>query len=231
MSKVAAWLAPFGIPASMFAATLHVDPACPAPAAPFDAWTNAATQIADALAAADAGDVVLVTNGTYVVSTQLTVAVSLTLASVNGPESTRIHAVSNRCLVVAVPAVIDGFTFTNGYVNAAPVCGAGVYAPATGAVVRNCRFDRNYAGSNGQGGGLWLGPSGIVENGVFCLNRAEAVGGGLFASNGLALSGCVFSGNWVTASSGGGVYATGDADVTNCLFVGNQADDGTSSKG
>ena len=212
------------------AATLHVDPACPTPAAPFDEWSNAATNIQQALDAAAGGDVVLVTNGTYVVAAQLTLPVAISIVSVNGADVTRIHAVSNRCLLVSAPATIAGFAFTNGYVNAAPAYGAGVYAPATGVVVRNCRFENNHAGANGQGGGLWLGPSGTVEDCVFSLNRAD-VGGGLFASNGLALAGCTFSGNWTSAGSGGGVFATGNASATNCGFFSNQAGSGTSSQG
>ena len=219
-----------GLVRALPAATLHVDSACPTPVAPFDSWATAATNVADALAAAGEGDVVLVTNGTYVVSAPLTVPVALALVSVNGPEATRIHAVSNRCLLATAPATIDGFAFTNGYVNAAPVHGAGVHAPATGVVVRNCRFENNYAGANGQGGGLWIGPSGTVENCMFSRNRAD-VGGGLFASNGLALAGCTFTGNWTSTGSGGGVFATGDAGVTHCGFFSNQAGGGTSSQG
>ncbi|HRT05949.1 MAG TPA: PKD domain-containing protein, partial [Kiritimatiellia bacterium] len=228
--SVAGALALFGSVPALSAATLHVDPACPTPAAPFDDWSNAATNIQQALDAAGEGDVVLVTNGTYVVGSQLVLARAVSLVSVNGADATRIHAVSNRCLLATAPATIDGFAFTNGYVAAAPVFGAGIYAPATGAVVRNCRFENNYCGANGQGGGLWLGPSGTVENCVFSRNRAD-VGGGLFASNGLALAGCTFTGNWTSAGSGGGVFATGGASVTNCGFFANQAGGGTSSQG
>ena len=224
------WIGVLLFPASLFAATLHVDPGCPAPAPPYDAWTNAAITIQQAIAAAANGDTVLVTNGTYGVSTQLELAVSLTLCSVNGPEATRLYAVSNRCLEISVPATVDGFTFANGYVNTAPVQGAGLRAAVTGAVIRNCRFENNHTGSNGQGGGLWLGPSGTVENCFFSRNRGD-VGGGLYASNHLVLAGCTFTGNWVSAGSGGGAYATGSATVTNCDFIANQAGTSASSEG
>ena len=224
-----AWLA-LCLPAARGQAILYVDAQCPASYPPFDSWANAATNIQEAFDYAADGDTVLVTNGDYFVSTQINLAVSITFESVNGPGATRIIAVSNRCLAVTAPATIDGFSFTNGYVNAAPVQGAGLLAAVTGAVIRNCRFENNYTGANGQGGGLWLGPSGTVENCMFSRNRAD-VGGGLFASNGLALAGCTFTGNWTSAGSGGGAYATGNATVTNCDFIANQAGTGTSSQG
>ena len=218
------------LPAARGQATLYVDAHCPASYPPFDSWANAATNIQEAFDYAVDGDTVLVTNGDYYVATQIDLAVSITFESVNGPETTRIIAISNRCLALTVPATIDGFTFTNGYVVAAPVHGAGLRAAVTGAVVRNCHFENNYAGANGQGGGLWLGPSGTVENCTFSRNRADN-GGGLFASNDLLLAGCTFTGNWVSAGSGGGAYATGNATVTNCDFQANQAGNGTSSEG
>ncbi len=106
--SVAGALALFGSVPALSAATLHVDPACPTPAAPFDDWSNAATNIQQALDAAGEGDVVLVTNGTYVVGSQLVLARAVSLVSVNGADATRIHAVSNRCLLATAPATIDG---------------------------------------------------------------------------------------------------------------------------
>ena len=204
-----AWLA-LCLPVARGQAILYVDAQCPASYPPFDSWANAATNLQEACDYAADGDTVLVTNGDYFVAAQINLAVSITLASVNGPGATRIIAVSNRCLQLSAPAVIDGFSFTNGYVNSAPVHGAGIHAAVTGAVIRNCHFENNYTGANGQGGGLWLGPSGTVENCIFSRNRAD-VGGGLYASNGLALAGCTFTGNWTSAGSGGGAYATGNA--------------------
>lgn len=210
------------LPLAVCADTRHVDVAGTNPVSPFASWETAATNIQDAVNACLAGDTVLVTDGFYSVAAQIAVTQQLSISSVNGPDSTVIHAESNRCLYASSPAMIEGFTFTNGFAGSAPYHGAGVYANATGATVRNCRFESNSSRSRGQGGGLWVGISGIVENCSFRGNRAGD-GGGLFARDGARVSDCYFEEN-VSATNGGGAHAyfTGPA-FSNCVFIGNAA--------
>ncbi len=205
----------------------------PSPGAPFTNWATAAHTIQEAIDAAENGDGIVVADGFYSIATQLTITQRLELASVNGPGSTIVHAESNRCLYITAPATVAGITFTNGYVGAAPYHGAGIYANATGVVIRNCRFEQNQNRMRGQGGGLWLGASGVVENCVFNRNQAGD-GGGVFVREWSSVSDCRFQGN-EARTNGGGVFANyTNTVVSNCVFVGNAASDyggGISARG
>ena len=177
----------------------------PTPASPFTNWDTAAHDIQAALDVATNGSTVLVTDGTYRVSTQLSITQQITLRGANVYPMPIIHAESNRCLYVGAPATIQGLKFTNGYVNTAPKFGAGVYAVSTGVTVQNCGFFRNSAGTSGQGGGLWLGTSGHMESCTFLQNSAGD-GGALYAAGVVYLDSGYFIDN-VAETNGAGIYA------------------------
>lgn len=202
--------------------TRYVSTGSPSPEAPFTNWLTAAHTIQEAIDAAESGDTVIVTDGVYSVAAQLTITQQIELASVNGPGATVVHAESNRCLYIAAPSIVSGIAFTNGYVGAAPYHGAGVYANATGVTVRNCRFERNSSRTRGQGGGLWLGISGTVENCVFEWNQAGD-GGGLFAREWSFVASCRFEGNEARTNGGGAHAYYTSTVVSNCTLVANAA--------
>src|SRR5208283_4608323 len=109
-----------------------VDSAGANPAPPYSSWVTAATTIQDAIDAAAAGDIVLVTNGIYAAGGKveaggLTNRVALdkpiTVTSVNGYSATVIQGVWDpittngpgavRCAWLTNGAVLSGFTLQN----------------------------------------------------------------------------------------------------------------------
>src|ERR1039457_851540 len=81
---------------SLPAATLYVSLANTSPTPPYTNWMTAAANIQQAVGAAAAGDVIVVTNGLY--AGGVSVSKPLTLLSVNGPQFTAIDgAGAVRC--------------------------------------------------------------------------------------------------------------------------------------
>lgn len=220
--------------------TFYVVATNPTPAAPYDSWDKAATNIQNALDVAPSGSLILVSNGVYrtgsrsnydgVVS-RVTVTNLVTLQSVNGAMGTLIDGGQTmRCVYLTNGAALIGFTLTNG--NASN--GAGLRCESN-ALVSNCLLVNNtglgaYSGTisncvlaRNSGGGANLG---VVNNSVITNNGGVGVQNAILnnclvssnRSGGTAYSilfGCVVSSN-----SGPGVFqGTGTASS----FIGNVA--------
>jgi len=214
------------------------------PVSPYATWETAATNIQDAVEAAQAGDRVLVTNGMYAVGgkdlgtgfSKVTVANAITLESVNGPSATVIDGGSGvRCVYLANGANLSGFTLTNGVAGS----GGGVFCESVGTVVSNCVVTGNTAIGfiNGGGGGAyggtlynctltdntapgWIGPHGLAAGGV---------GGGAASCT---LNNCTLSGNtaqWrqgiVSLPRPGTGGGAANCTLNNCTLTGNSATD------
>jgi len=175
---------------------------------PYISWSDAATNVQDAVDVASAGDVVLVTNGTYVLTNMLTIADSITLRSFNNGATDRdgtvingnYPTVTNRCVYLNdIAAVLDGLTLTNGF-------------GATNSF-------------SGHGGGLYLA-GGTVTNCLITSNETPGAGGGVYLDQVGTIVDSTISGNIATnnnASYGGGIYFYKAGMVTNCLVSGNRA--------
>ena len=190
------------------------------PTANYTSWATAAANIQDAIDVVGSGGLVLVTNGTYVLTNQISISDSITVRSFNNGavdrDGTVINGnyptVTNRCVFLDhASAVLDGFTVTNGY--------------------------GNVASESGHGGGIFL-DQGTVTNCLITGNETPKSGGGVFMdarlSEGAAtLTDCTISGNEATSSDptnapayGGGVYFLNGGLATDCLIEGNLANNG-----
>ena len=172
--------------------TIHcVDIAGINPVAPYLAWANAATNIQDAITAAVAGDVVLVTNGLYatggksmdgVITNRISLNKAILVQSVNGPGASVIQGAWDptstngpaavRCAWMTNSAILNGFTLQGGATRGSPtsgqaVNGGGVWGSITNigkssiAVVANCIIVTN-AGANFGGGAYGVGLNGCT---------------------------------------------------------------------
>ena len=95
-----------------------------ATASGYTSWETAATNVQHAVDTAETDDLILVTNGTYRLTSEISIAKKITLRSFKDGTTDRdgtildgnFPATSNRCINVNFAgAVVDGFTITNGY--------------------------------------------------------------------------------------------------------------------
>ena len=156
----------------MKAATYYVNEASPAPAAPYNSWLTAATNIQDAVSLTSSGDTVLVTNGVYAyggaaivgtLTNRVALTNAITVQSVNGPWVTTIlgagmtnRASAVRCAWLTNGASLVGFTLTAGATlnSGNPLTqesGGGVWCASTNAYVRECLIVSNTTAEYGAG--------------------------------------------------------------------------------
>jgi hypothetical protein len=207
------------------AAVLYVDVNSTNPMPPYSDWATAATNIQDAVDAANPGDTVLVNDGDYQTGSRLSsdgatnrvvVTNALTLQSINGSAATVIDGGNvMRCVYLVDGASLAGFTITNG--NAGwKNDGGGVCCTSTNVLVSNCLVISN---SSGYGGGVI---SGTVNNCILSDNYSSGQGGGAV---GCILNNCVISNNSAMEEGGGVVAGTTISILNNCVVFGNTSYD------
>ena len=165
-------------------------------------WSTAKRMIQAAVDLADAGDTVLVADGTYDIGTRATpsytcqnrlvITNNITVRSVNGPDATFIVGSSDPVRGIYMSAgLLSGFTVTNGCTMTSG----------------NTSYDRSGGGVNLYGG------NGVISNCTICGNSAYSSGGGSYFGT---LTDCTLSGNF--AGSGGGSYS---GTLTDCILFSN----------
>jgi hypothetical protein len=201
------------------------------PVAPYTSWAKAATNIQDAINAAEPGGAqVLVTDGIYA---PIALPNLLSVRSLNGPQVTVINGGdASGCAYVADGASLSGFTLTHGGADYSG--GGGVRCQSTNAVVSNCVLSENVAGYPGGGGGY----GGTLNNCTLIGNLALSClgcdgdytrGGGAYEC---VLNNCTLTGNQTIDASGGGepTYGGGayGCRLNNCIVYNNSPDDSSS---
>jgi hypothetical protein len=210
---------------------------------PFASWTAAATNIASAVAVANAGDAILVSNGTYAVRSQIYIGKGVQVKSVAGAAHTVVHgSYTSGCFQIMHPdAVVEGFTLTGGRGrmggavfmsegatlrdcvitgNVSSLMGGGGIYLNIGGTVSNCLIADNLAFQDGDGGGIYMHRDGVLANCVVRDNAAR-VGGGVCAFYFNRLQQCEISHN--SAQQGGGLFLSYQTQVENTLIQSNQA--------
>jgi hypothetical protein len=214
--------------------TNYVNVSCTTPVYPYGSWATAATNIQDAIDAAQAGYTVLVTNGVYStggkamagnLTNRVTLDKPITLLSVGGAEVTFIQGqwdpvatngpLAIRCAWLTNAAVINGFTLCNGATLSVAKdnllsSGGGAWSSSASSLIIGCTFSNNSAAY--QGGGA---VGGRLTNCTFRANQA-------FEGAGVAnaeLDTCI-----LIANQGGHVGGGAESSVlNNCIVVSNTA--------
>lgn len=221
----------------------------PDPTAPYSNWDTAATNIQDAIDAADAGDRVIVTNGLYntggrmtypPVTNRVAITKPLTVQSVNGPavtilEGYQVPGITNadgavRSVYMTNNTSLIGFTITHGATstNSAPTSwesGGGILCEnLTNSVISNCVIIGN--SSAADGGGVELG---TLNNCVIANNSDLYFGGGAAFS---ILNHCLVTNNYsfygtggICGNGGAGIPLNGRPPFTAnfCVIMGNSS--------
>jgi hypothetical protein len=199
---------------------------------PYTNWTTAATNIQDAVDAAEAGDQVVVTNGIYatggrtidgITTNRVAVDKPLNVRSVNGPQFTTISGGGVRCVYMTNSTSLSGFTLSNG--------SAGYGGGAVGGTLTYCNLEDNaayYNGSNSvltDGGGAY---GCTLNNCTLSRNQAlnyvscscDASGGG---ASYCTLNNCTLSRNYVYFWKGGTGGGAAHCTLNNCTLTLNSA--------
>ena len=219
-------------------AMTYVCPSNSTPTLPYTNWATAAQSIQAAIDAA--ATAVLVTDGTYNVTAEITIGKGITLRSVNGPGVTTIQRGSGTIRILELGAAdsnaaVSGFTIRNGKtpLEAGDTGGAGILMAA--GTVTNCTIRDNHGNRNtgnmNYGGGIQMS-GGLVVDSRVTDNLTDAYwsgqGGGVYMTGGMLLR-CVLTNNTAIGYSeqsgsqrGGGLYLIGGI-AQNCVIAYNDA--------
>lgn len=193
--------------------------------------------IQSAIDSSNAGDVVIIADGTYTGSgnRDITCNKAITIRSKNGKQNCSIYCDGNpssphRGFYLNggwAGIVIEGLSVFGGWQQR----GGGIYCSNGFYTIRNCSISSNAAET--EGGGIYCGTDSnpTIENcsisGNYFDSISNGTGAGIYIYNTIgSINNCTISGN-DGASKGGGIYAsqTIPLGISNCLITNNHAKD------
>ena len=204
------------------------------PGGGFTDWSIAGTTIQQVVNGSVATDRIIVSNGTYTLTSEIQVdSKAVTLEPFGGEVVVdgNYPVTTNRCLYLNdAGAVVSGITFKNGFgvTSSRGGYGGGVYLNA--GVLSNCTVVMNVATS--MAGGVYVSSAGIVRGGSVSSNKAWSSGGGISLAGGQVYGVTLVSNACYNGAGGGGLYTgTAGGVASNCTAVLNQAWGGTDGAG
>lgn len=218
---------------------------------PYWTWERATTNLADALAAADTGTTIHVSNGLFRVTAELAIEKGIAIEGVNGAASTTVCRIGGRRLsdtkhrifnINHPQAVVSGLSIANGYLNDQQARGAGVRIGGLGGTLRNCIVSNNYMYANmyTYGAGIHMS-AGLVDGCLVTVNTnatqvndTTAYGGGICIAGGVVqntsiIGNCLFENcnppkPTSALAPGAGVAVSGQGVLLNCLVADNYSE-------
>lgn len=193
--------------------------------------------VAEAIAAANDNDEVVIRSGTYELAAEITIARPLTIRGATGKPEDVVLAASGKTrhfTLKHAEARIEAVTFANGKPSSGS--GGAVWLDTNGGVVRNCIATNCITAAWGQYAGAFylIGNDALVENCVVSNCYCDGNGNGAsytaqcgalaaYANKG-TIRNCLFFHNGRTDSvsnRGGTVRVEGSAVLENCTVAGN----------
>jgi len=205
-------------------AILYVSQNSSAPAPPYAAWDTAAHTVQEAVDAASDGDTVLVAEGEYALTNQITIEKAIVLRSEMGAGQTSLDGQwLTRCLWISNSlAVVDGFTMTRGNERDGGDLAGGVFM--VGGVLSNCIVKRPQSPFS-EGRLVYCRNGGLITDCHIGENRAFAAkGAGVYLTDSelrnSTISGMLNPLAYGGANDGAGVYAI-SSTISGCTITGN----------
>ncbi len=205
-------------------------------------WANASGDLQSTINASAAGDSVFVMNGTYNITTSISMKEGVKIyGSFHGNETNlaqrnmpatdpsvldggnTVTVINNDGNNLTTAAVLDGFNIRNGSGNTF----GGMYNNSSSPTISNCSFNLNTAVN--EGGGIYNNSSSpIISNCSFSNSAAIGGGGGIYNNfSSPTISNCSFSNNYSLTDDGGAIYNYSSSPIiSNCIISGNWANDG-----